>query len=68
MNEQLTEQIDAARKRVRKMDEVDGYEDRWLGTIASALKSGLVNPDNGGQFDALVMLQDRIAKAGTNLC
>jgi len=47
-----------ARKRVASLDRQDGYKERSLGTIASALEAGLRHPDNGAQYDALVMLGD----------
>jgi len=54
--------LEAAKKRVAEMDEVDGFKDRELATIVQALKTGLRYPDNlevfGCAFDALVMLAD----------
>jgi hypothetical protein len=56
------QQLEAAKKRVAKLDEVDGYKDRELTTIMLALKTGLRHHDNqegfGCAFDALVMLAD----------
>lgn len=51
--------LDEARKRVRKMDVIDGFEDRSIGTIIEALKSGLQSGgDETSIYDALFMLLD----------
>lgn len=50
-----------ARQRVTGLDAMDGHKDRELSTILSALEAGLLRPETGACFDALVMLED-IAK------
>ncbi len=52
-------EVEKARKRVRGMDCVDGFKDRYLSTILFALECGLKNPETGAQFDAYVMLEER---------
>jgi hypothetical protein len=47
-----------AKERVKRMDQSDGFKDRYSGTIYQALLCGLQNPTTGAQFDALVMLED----------
>ena len=51
-------ELDAAEKRMRDFDSIQGVEDRNLTTIISALEAGIYSPDCGGQFDALAMLID----------
>ena len=36
----------------------DGFGDRELSTILSAMKCGLMRPETGAQFDAYFMLAD----------
>lgn len=48
----------AAAKRVAAMDKSDGHEDRSIGTIIAAIKSGLLETNNDAAYDALVMLED----------
>ena len=54
--------LEAAKKRVAEMDEVDGFKDRELATIVQGFKTGLMYHDKeevfGCAFDALVMLAD----------
>lgn len=45
-------------ENVRALDEADGFEDRSLRTIATALEAGLRNPGTNAQFDAFAMLVD----------
>lgn len=47
-----------ARARVHEMDKSDKSKARDLGTIMTALQCGLLHPDTGAQFDALVMLEE----------
>jgi len=47
-----------ARRRISKLDAVDGCRDRLPGTIMAALEAGLIMPESGAQFEALVMLQE----------
>jgi hypothetical protein len=49
-----------AKKRVAELDAVDGFPDRHLGTILSALEAGLKHPKTGAHYDALVMLEDLV--------
>jgi hypothetical protein len=51
-------QVAQARKRVAKLDELDGWADREPGTILAALEAGLKNPEDGSHYDAYVMLED----------
>ena len=46
-------------KNVADLDGVDGFKDRYIGTIAAALEAGLRHPETNAAFDALVMLEDR---------
>lgn len=48
-----------ARINVDNLDELDGWEDRELGTILAALDSGL-RQDISCAFEALVMLEDLV--------
>lgn len=48
----------AATKRVRQMDENDGYEARAIGLLITALDCGLRGTDDDPAYDALVMLRD----------
>ena len=50
--------VAAARKRVSKMDAIDGFKDRAVETLLAALKAGICFPDTGAQFDAYVMLDE----------
>jgi hypothetical protein len=52
--------VAAARKRVSTMDSIDGFKDRFLGTILAAMKAGIFFPETGAHFDAYVMLEDYI--------
>lgn len=52
------EQKQAARERVRAMNKLDGSDVHDLWTILTALDAGLRFPENGAQYDALVMLED----------
>ena len=47
-----------ARDRVRQLDQADGFQDRYAGTIYQALLCGLQRPETGAQYEALVMLED----------
>lgn len=47
-----------ARRRVDRMDKVDGFKPRDPNTIWCALEAGLRCPETGSQYDALVMLED----------
>jgi len=59
MNEiQFNKKVEDARIRVMKLDNVDGFEDRYLTTILFALKSGLMNSENNSHYEAYVMLED----------
>lgn len=57
----FNKELARAENNVREMDKVDGYKDRYIGTIVAALECGL-SADTGGaslaEFDALVMLKD----------
>jgi hypothetical protein len=61
-------QVDEAAKRVAEFDKIDGYKARDIGTIYSALCCGLLKPETGAAYDALIMLQDlaRTESAGKN--
>lgn len=48
----------AAKIRVAKMDEIDGWKNRHIEVIASALEAGIRNPGTDAHFDAMVMLED----------
>lgn len=50
--------VQEAEKRVKDMDEYEGFQERSIGTIITALDAGLKIPESGAQFDALVMLKD----------
>lgn len=50
--------IRKARERVTQMDATDGHKDRLPGTMYQALRCGLLYPQTGAHFDALVMLED----------
>jgi len=52
--------VAAARKRVSIMDSIDGFKDRFMGTILAAMKAGILFPETGAHFDAYVMLEDYI--------
>ena len=52
------EKMEEARKRVQLMDESDGYKDRGIGTVISALECGIKAPATDASYDALVMLLD----------
>jgi hypothetical protein len=56
--EEFNLRLAKAKKDVAKMDQIDGYKERSIGTIHAALECGLKNPDTNAAFDALVMLQD----------
>lgn len=59
MNEgELKVAMKGAKRRVMQMDMQDGFKDRMYGTIAAALRCGLLMPESGAQFDALVMLSE----------
>ena len=58
--EEFDKQIHRARERVKSFDDIAGTKDRHLVTVLSALRVGLLNPETGAQFDALVMLQDAV--------
>ncbi|MCP4783371.1 MAG: hypothetical protein GY903_01185 [Fuerstiella sp.] len=47
-----------AKCRVQAMDKVDGFDDRSIGVILTALNTGLKNKDGPPLYDALYMLQD----------
>lgn len=49
-----------AKRRVAAFDKQDGFKDRHLGTILTALQAGLKQPHTGAQYDALVMLEDLV--------
>lgn len=51
---------DEAAGRVHGMDEIDGYPERGLTTILIAFETGTQHPENGAQFDAIVMLREVI--------
>lgn len=55
---EFASRVEKARKHVHCMDRIDGFADRYLATILSALEAGIRNPENGAQFDAYVMLRD----------
>jgi hypothetical protein len=54
--EEFNAGVAEAKKRVSKMDSIDGFKNRTVGTILAALKAGICFPDTGAQFDAYVML------------
>jgi len=56
--------VATAKERVSKMDAVDGFKDRHVGTILAALKAGIMYPETGAQFDAYVMLDECVKAAG----
>lgn len=64
--EELESKKAEARKRVRELDRADGYADRSTGTIIAALETGLQDPRHGAEFDALVMLEDRLKQESPN--
>ncbi len=51
-----------AEKFVAALDREDGYADRSLAMICSALEDGLRNPEHNSHFEALVMLRDLVRK------
>lgn len=57
--EEFEKQLAEAEARVADMDRVDGFNDRFLTTILSALRSGIQAPGTP-LFDAYVMLRDVI--------
>ena len=50
--------MEAAVKRVESFDEIDGHDDRSIGTIVAALTAGLTEHNDDAAYDALVMLVD----------
>lgn len=52
------QEIEKAKRRIAMMDKIDGWKPRDPGTIAAALECGLMRPETGAQYDALVMLQE----------
>ena len=49
--------LNKARKEVARLDALNGYTDRFPGTMHSALLAGLVNPKCDAAWHALVMLE-----------
>lgn len=58
--EEFNTAVAEAKKRVSEMDSIDGFKDRFTGTILAAMKAGILFPETGAQFDAYVMLEDYI--------
>ena len=54
---EFREKLIKALEHVNYMDKTDGYEERGIKTILSALKCGIIKPESNAQFDAYVMLQ-----------
>ena len=61
------QEVAAARQRVADLDEIDGFADRAMLTILLALEAGLRRPESAAQYDAYVMLQDRMTQGGNSL-
>ena len=58
---QFNDRLNKARKAVAALDGIDGCKDRELKTILMALVCGLNHPETNAQFEALVMLDDRLS-------
>lgn len=56
--DEFVTELSKATRRVHSMDRVDGYRERSLPTILSAMEAGIRNPDSSCQFDAYVMLRE----------
>ena len=56
--EEFNAGVAAAKKRISKMDAIDGFKDGAVETLLAALKAGICFPDTGAQFDAYVMLDE----------
>lgn len=59
---EFRKRVQEARWRVDEFDEETGEQDREIETIYFALMNGLIYPDGGEQYDALVMLGDLLQK------
>jgi hypothetical protein len=55
---EFTSKLKQARDRVVAMDQVDGYAERGLPTIAQALLTGVKRSNEDCVYDALFMLLD----------
>jgi len=60
MDYDFNAKMEKARENVRLLDEVEGFKDRELTTIASSIRAGLRHPETNAGFDALVMIEDLI--------
>lgn len=60
--EEFNAGVAAAKKRICKMDAIDGFKDRAVETLLAALKAGICFPDTGAQFDAYVMLGECVTE------
>jgi hypothetical protein len=58
MSEEHKQRIADAKCRVQAMDKIDGFDDRSIGVILTALNTGLKNKDGPPLYDSLYMLQD----------
>lgn len=60
VNTDFESRLRQARENVAALDAHDGFKDRDIVTIWSALECGLRTPDTNAHFDALVMIEDII--------
>lgn len=58
--EEFETNVRAAELRVKAMDDIDGFKDRYPKTILFALEAGLRGATNEAAFEAYVMLRDLI--------